>query len=86
MVFVVCQCRLDEALTQRFKEYPILPFIGISQGAAGSALAQPAVIWARVLRVQTSHQIAQTLASGELGIRHAYKVTPSAQAWAVVIG
>ena len=56
----------DQPMAERFEYSPVASLVGIGQGGTGNLAANPDVVKLGALRVQTSHQIAQALASGEL--------------------
>jgi len=66
----------NQPMTERFEQSPVASLVGIGQGRSGYLAANPDVIELGALRVQTSHQIAQALAPGELGVRDAQKMVP----------
>ena len=76
----------DQPMTECFEHSPIASLVGIGQGGARYPAANPDVVELGVLRVQTSHQIAQALASGELGIGDAEKMVPSREMLDTVVG
>ena len=66
----------NEPMTECFEHSPVASLVGIGQGRTGYLAANPDVVELGALRVQTSHQIAQALASGELGIGDAEEMVP----------
>ena len=66
----------DQTVTQRFEQSPVAPLVRIGQSGTGYSAANPDVVELGALRVQTSNQIAQAFASGELRIHHAKEMTP----------
>ena len=75
----------NQSMTEGFEQMPVAPLVGIGQSRTGYPAANPDVVELGALRVQTSHQIAQALAPGELGIRDAQKMVPGGEVSAAVI-
>lgn len=69
-------CDGNQPMAEGFEQTPVAPLVGIGQGGAGNLAANPDVVELGALRVQAGHQIAQALASGELGIGDAEKMVP----------
>ncbi len=63
-------------MTEGFEQSPVASLVGIGQGGTGYLAANPDVVELGALRVQTSHQIAQALAPGELRIGDAEEMVP----------
>jgi hypothetical protein len=66
----------NQAMAERLEQSPVAPLVGIGQGGAGYPAANSDVVELGSLRVQASHQIAQALAPGELGIGDADEMVP----------
>jgi predicted protein tyrosine phosphatase len=74
------ECRVNQALGKRFKEFKAAPLVRVSQCAARHEMTHPNVIKAAALGVQTQHQIAQAFAPCKLRVAHANEVTPRSKA------
>lgn len=66
----------NQSMTQCLEQPPVAPFVGIGQGGTRYLAANPNVVELGTVRVQTRHQIAQALASGDLGIRDTQEMVP----------
>ena len=66
----------NQSMTKRFEQSPIASFVGIGQGGAGYLAANTNVVELGALRIETSHQIAQSFSASQLGIRDAEKMSP----------
>src|ERR1035437_8151816 len=66
----------NQSMTERFKQSPIAAFVGVGQRGAGDLAANPDVVELGTLRIETSHQIAQTFPTCQLGIRDAEEMCP----------
>ena len=75
----------NQSMTEGLEQMPVAPLVGIGQSRTGYPAANPDVVELGALRVQTSHQIAQALAPGELGISDAQKMVPGGEVSAAVI-
>jgi hypothetical protein len=64
----------NQSMTECFEQPPVSTLIGIGQGRTRYLAANPEVIELGALRIETSHQIAQTFPTSELGIGDAEKV------------
>jgi len=71
------ECGRNQSLAERFEQSPIASFVGVGQGRAGYLPANSNVVELGALRIEASHQISQTFATGQLGIRDAQKLSPS---------
>src|SRR3990172_8677963 len=75
----------NQPMTQCFEHSPVASLVGIGQSGSRYLAANPDVVELGALRVQTSHQIAQALASGELGIGDAEEMVPGREVLDTVV-
>jgi hypothetical protein len=75
----------NQPMTECFEHAPVASLAGIGQGGARYPAANPDVVELGALRVQTSHQIAQALAPGELGIGDAEEMVPGREVLDTVV-
>ena len=75
----------NQSMTECFEHSPVASLVGIGQGGTGYLAANSDVVELGALRIQTSHQIAQALASGELGIGDAQKMVPGREVLDTVV-
>ena len=66
----------NQSMTECLEQSPVASLVGIGKGGAGYLAANSDVVELGTLRVQTSHQIAQALAPGELRVCDAQKMIP----------
>jgi hypothetical protein len=76
----------NQSMTECFEQSPIASLVGVGQSGAGYLAANPNVVELGALRIETGHQIAQTLPTGQLGIRDAEKVSPGRKVLNAMIG
>lgn len=86
VVLVQRQGHGDEALAQCLKKLAVAPLGGVGQGGAGQPVADAQMIELAGAGVEASHQVAQALAPGELGVDHAHQMCPCGKCLAVVVG
>src|SRR3970282_2465137 len=75
----------NQSMTECFEHSPVASLVGIGQGGTGYLAANSDVVELGALRIQTSHQIAQALASGEVGIGNAQKMVPGREGLYTVV-
>ena len=66
----------NQSVTECFERPPVPSVVGIRQRGAGHLAATPGVIELGALRIQRSHQVAQTLAASQLRIGDANEMVP----------
>lgn len=75
----------NQPMAKCLEHAPVASLVGIGQSGTGYPAANPDVVELGALRVQTSHQIAQALASGELGVRDAEEMVPDREVLDTVV-
>jgi hypothetical protein len=79
-------CGRNQSMTECFEQSPIAPFVGVGQRGAGYLAANPNVVELGALRIETRHEVSQTFATGQLGIRDAEEVSPGRKVLNAMVG
>jgi hypothetical protein len=79
-------CGRNQSMPECFEQSPIASLVGVGQSGAGYLAANSNVVELGALRIETSHQISQTLPTGQLGICDTEKVSPGRKVLNAMIG
>src|SRR3546814_5519045 len=78
-------CGADQGLREIGMDPPVTAFIGIGQRAAGDAATDPQVKQLGLVCAQAQLDVAQALAAGKLGERHAQELVQARKAFDVTL-